>query len=318
MITKEHPSTKRANKMTKTTEGNQAVQSNQAIQDNQAVQLLPNNQPNDVVIGTEFDEFCSPDFIDPNGRLPRIQAVRGEDPKQFGYFVPLGEMAKAGWADFDENQITEYTFQSGESEKGLLLQNPRMLVCPKSLVLAVDKKLSKETQSTVILGEYRHYKGQENVTNVQFFQIFLLNEKNEPLHQIPLIYKAKGTNQASFSVYWQQFCSELNTCFSIANRHLGASPKPKNFAFNSLLVFCPKLAREIVGDKQKSPALRVVGYEQPTLENWKQFFVGTNATTKQFVWQGLTPNDPLQMPALPASTTVALGAPKEAGDPLPF
>ena len=106
--------------MTKTTEGNQVIQSNQAIQDNQAiqsnqtiqgnqaVQLLPNHQPNEVATGSEFDEFCSPDFIDPNGRLPRIQAVRGEDPKQFGYFVPLGEMAKAGWADFDESQITEY------------------------------------------------------------------------------------------------------------------------------------------------------------------------------------------------------------------
>jgi hypothetical protein len=38
----------------------------------------------------------------------------------------------AGWADFDESQIVQYTFQSGEVEKGLLLQAPRMLVCPKS------------------------------------------------------------------------------------------------------------------------------------------------------------------------------------------
>ncbi len=304
--------------MTKTTESNQAIhQGNQAIQ---TTQVLPDNQPNEVVTGTEFDEFCSPDFIDPNGRLPRIQAVRGEDPKQYGYFVPLSEMAKAGWSDFDESQITDYTFQSGEIEKGLLLQNPRMLVCPKSPLLAVDKKLSKESQSTVIIGEYRReHKGMENITNVQLYQIFLLNQNNQPLHQIPLIYKAKGTNQASFSVYWQQFCNEFNTCFSIANRHLGASPKPKNFAFNSLLVFCPKLAREIVGDKLKSPALRIIGYEQPTLENWTQFFVGTNATTKQFVWQGLTPNDPLQMPTLPATTpTSALAVPKEAGDQLPF
>ncbi|MCT7953627.1 DUF5895 domain-containing protein [Ancylothrix sp. C2] len=73
---------------------NQAIPGNQAVQDNQ---LLPSNEslPENEVVTNEFNEFCSPAFIDPNGRLPRIQAVRGEDPKQFGYFVPFSEMASS-------------------------------------------------------------------------------------------------------------------------------------------------------------------------------------------------------------------------------
>lgn len=261
-------------------------------------------------------EFADPSFIDPNGRLPRIQAVRGEDPKQFGYFIPLGEMAKAGWADFDETQLIGYTFQNGAVEKGLLLQSPRMLVCPKTPLLAIDKEQGKELQTTVILGEYRLYKGQENIGNMQMFQIILLDANNKPLHQIPLMYKAKGTNQASFSTQWQAFCSEMNTVLSLVNKQHNQnqeknfSPKPKNNTFNSLLVFCPKLAREIVGDKQKSPALRVTDYEHPTLENWTKYFVGINKEVKEFAWQSLTPLEPMQIPGLPVSSPAVADLPE--------
>ena len=51
---------------------------------------------------TERDEFASPDFVDPDARLPRIQAVRGESNLEHcGYFITADNMAQAGWLDFD-------------------------------------------------------------------------------------------------------------------------------------------------------------------------------------------------------------------------
>jgi len=38
------------------------------------------------------DEFASAQFLDPNARLPRIQALRGMSPDLCGYFLSVEEM----------------------------------------------------------------------------------------------------------------------------------------------------------------------------------------------------------------------------------
>lgn len=258
---------------------------------------------------SERDEFCNPQYLDPDAKLPRIQALRGNTPKLCGYFVSVDQMAIAGWENFDESQLVTYTFEStGAEEQGILIPNPRMLVCPKTPVLGFDRKQSNQSKSTVILGKYtQEMKADENVGNIQYFQVFLLDKQNQPLHQIPLSYKATGANQASFSVRWQEFCRELNACHSIVN---GIPAKQKNSLFYSLGVFCFKTAREQVGDKQKSFACRVVEHERPTLENWRSYFMGFNPNLKQYVWESLEPDKPLIVPgspetlALPAATEI--------------
>jgi hypothetical protein len=51
-------------------------------------------------------------------------------------------MAKSGWVDFEPfaDQLVTYTFESsGQKEQGLLLQSPRMLVCPRTPLMAFDR-----------------------------------------------------------------------------------------------------------------------------------------------------------------------------------
>ncbi|MBW4676109.1 MAG: hypothetical protein KME52_19415 [Desmonostoc geniculatum HA4340-LM1] len=257
----------------------------------------------------EKDEFCSPEFLDPDAKLPRIQSLRGTTPATCGYFVAVNQMAIAGWREFDEKQLITYTFESsGAEEQGILIQNPRMLVCPKTPVLGFDRKQSQESNSTLILGRYTaQMKEDDNIGNLQYFQVFLLDKNNESLHQIPLIYKAAGANQASFSAHWQEFCRELNICHSIVN---GIPAKQKNALFYSLGIFCFKTAREQVGTKQKSFACRVVNHEQPTVENWRNYFLGFNQNIKQYVWESLEPTKPLMIPGSPE--TPALSAATES------
>lgn len=242
------------------------------------------------------DEFASPEFVDPEARLPRIQAVRGESNLEHcGYFITADQMAQAGWLDFDESQLIEYTFNSGKTEQGILIRKPRMIVCPKTPVLAFDRDESEKNQQIVILGLYdRLAKENERVSNIQLFQVFLLNSNNQPLHSIPLSYKAKGANQASFSQHWQEFCTQITACHAIENR---IAAKPKNAAFKSLCVFEFEVQRQTVGEKKKSPCCYVTSHTKPTLETWKQHFLGYDQQTKEWTWEALEPDRPLTVPA---------------------
>ena len=170
-----------------------------------AENTLINTEPTAI---TEPDELASSEFIDPNARLPRIQALRGMTPQLCGYFINVEEMAKAGFIDYDSvsKQIVEYTFESsGETEQGLLLQKPRLLVCPRTPLLGFDRAASQETEQLVIVGHWqRSFKEDDNIGNCQFYEVILLNEDNQPLHTVPLSYIAKGANQATFSQEWQK------------------------------------------------------------------------------------------------------------------
>ncbi|MBO3458457.1 DUF5895 domain-containing protein [Aetokthonos hydrillicola Thurmond2011] len=274
---------------------------NQELNSTVVSQTHPQNEP--TIPAQERDEFCSPEFLDPDAKLPRLQALRGTTPATCGYFVAVNQMAIAGWKDFDEKQLITYTFESsGAQEQGILIQNPRMLVCPKTPVLGYDRKQSQESNSTVILGRYTaQMREDENIGNLQYFQVFLLNKENQPLHQIPFIYKAAGANQATFAFHWQEFCNELNICHSIVN---GIPAKQKNAMFYSLGVFCFRTARELVGTKQKSFACRVVDHERLTIENWRSYFMGFNKTAKEYVWESLEPAKPLMIPGFPETSAL--------------
>ncbi|MDF5733096.1 MAG: hypothetical protein PUP92_35195, partial [Rhizonema sp. PD38] len=75
--------------------------------------------------------------------------------------------------------------------------------------------------------------------------------------------------------------------------------KQKNSMFYSLGVFCFKTNREQAGEKQKSFACKVSEHEVPSLENWKEYFLGFKQTTKQYIWDSFEPNKPLMIPGEP-------------------
>jgi hypothetical protein len=60
------------------------------------------------------DRFAAPEYVNHNARLPRIQALRGENgASECGYFITETEMAKAGWREIDESQTIVYEYNSG-------------------------------------------------------------------------------------------------------------------------------------------------------------------------------------------------------------
>lgn len=175
-----------------------------------------------------------------------------------------------------------------------MLKQPRMLVCPRTPLLGYDRAASKEAEQLIIQGHWRReYKKDENIGNCQMFEVILLNKENQPLHNVPMSYVAKGANQGSFSQEWQKFLTEITVCHAIAN---SIAPRPKDARFNALCVFEFEVNRELVGQKQKSFTCRVVGHTEPNKENWTNYFLGYNPSLKNKIWGGLQPTMPLLTP----------------------
>ncbi len=251
---------------------------------------LPNIQT------TTRDRFAAPEYVNPNARLPRIQALRGENgASECGYFITETEMAKAGWREIDASQTIVYEYNSGGKERGLLIQSPRMLVVPRSPLFAFDRQNSRQEGRLVVAGQYNKqlYSNREQYGTAQCYEVLLLDDQNQPLHEIGLAYVAKGANQASFSSHWQQLVNEVTKCHAIAN---SIPARAKDVRFNSLCVFQFTVKRELAGNNAKSPACKVHSHVAPTQATWEQFFLGRQDDIADRFLNLLAPTSELSLP----------------------
>jgi Family of unknown function (DUF5895) len=242
------------------------------------------------------DRFAAPEYVNPNARLPRIQALRGENgASECGYFITETEMAKAGWNQIDEDELIVYEYNSGGKERGLLIQSPRMLVVPRSPLFAFDRQVSRQEERLVVAGQYNKqlYSDREKYGTAQCYEVLLLDVHNQPLHEIGLAYVAKGANQASFSFHWQQLVNQVTKCHAIAN---SIPARAKDVRFNSLCVFEFTVKRELAGNNAKSPACKVHTHLEPTQENWEQFFLGRQDEIADRFLNLLAPTTELTLP----------------------
>ena len=249
------------------------------------------------------NKYLSRQYAATDFSFPYVQGLRGEDPKQYGYFVPVSQASKAGWRDLDSDKLTEYAYNTGKTEVGILLQQPRMSITPVCQLGMFDRKASLEDETLVVIGKWdRQHRGDENIGNFQIYLVMFFDEQKQPLHDIPLKLVAKGAQQATLSERWQQFCVAVARCQAQAHQVFFS---PRNEVFNALCLFQPHLIRKSVGEKTKSPALYVDGYIEPTVDNWQDFFLGTDANLTDMV-VGLMNPRPRLLLAEPTAGSIAL------------
>lgn len=244
----------------------------------------------------ERDEFISDEYIDKNAALPTVIVLN--DQMHCGYFIPVSTMAKCGWVDFDETQLISHTFRSGETEQGVLINHPRMLVCPKTDLYQYNVEASEQQRRRVVVGLYdAAFKGDRNIRTERLYLVFFLDQDNNPLHTSPLKYAARGVNGATFETERRAFKAELETCHAVINQ---VPAKPKNELFHALGVFCFTVQAELVGEKpNKSWCCRVTSHERPTTENWRDYFIGYTSL-KEYAWSALEPGQKIDVLSIPA------------------
>jgi hypothetical protein len=251
-----------------------------------------------AITTTTRDRFAQPEYINPNARLPKIQALRGENgAAECGYFITEKEMANAGWFEVDESEMMIYEYNSGGKERGLLIKSPRMLVVPRSPLFAFDRVLSRQEERLYIAGGYskaKHF-DREKYGTAQCYEVLLLDKENQPLHEIAFAYTAKGANQASFAQHWQQLVTEVTKCHAIAN---SIPARPKDVRFNCLCVFDFTVKRELAGTNAKSPACKVHSHLSPNQSNWESFFLGRNDDIADSFLDLMCPTTELFLPTM--------------------
>ncbi len=220
------------------------------------------------------NKYLTADYATTEISFGYVQALRGEaDPTQCGYFVPLSQMEKSGWRNIDPSLLVEYTYNSGTSEVGILLKQPRMVLSAISQLGMFDRTASAKTESFVVVGNWnRDFKGNPDISNFQVYLVMFFDKQNQRLHDIPLKLTAKGAHQASLAEQWQKCCTTIAVAHSKA---MGVMFQPRNATYNTLCVFAPTIVRKMVGDSKKSAACYIDGFVAPTAENWQDFFLGT-------------------------------------------
>jgi Family of unknown function (DUF5895) len=221
------------------------------------------------------NKYLTPDYAATEISFGYVQALRGEvDSSHCGFFVPLSQMEKSGWRNIDPTKLIEYTYNSGTTEVGILLKQPRMVMTPISQLGMFDRTASAKTESLVVIGNWnRDLKGNPDVSNFQVYLVVFVDNQNQPLHDIPLKLTAKGSHQASLAEHWQKSC----TAVALAHAQAMKVPfRPRNEIYNALCVFVPTIVRKLVGESKKSPACYIDGFVQPTADNWQEFFLGSH------------------------------------------
>ncbi len=220
------------------------------------------------------DKYLTPDYAATEISFGYVQALRGEaDPNHCGYFVPLSQMEKSGWRNIDQSKLIVYGYNSGKTEVGMLLKQPRMVMTPISQLGMFDRIASAKTENLVVVGNWnRDLKGNPDIGSFQIYLVVFLDEQNQLLHDIPLKLTAKGAHQGSLSEQWQKSCNAVALAHSKATN---VPFRPRNEIYNALCVFVPTIVRKLVGDTKKSPACYIEGFVQPTVDRWQDFFLGS-------------------------------------------
>jgi hypothetical protein len=236
------------------------------------------------------DEFCSTEFQSPNRRKARIQALRGSRSLPFGYFISLAHAEQVG-LNLDGHNLVNYQFESGKAEDGIVLPSLRMVVRPSSYLFVEDRERSKLEKRTVIHDIWRtEYKKHKQFGNVRFYEVLLLDEANQPLHDQPFAYTAKGANGATFGMGWNALVQKITELHAQANN---IPISEKNAKFTSLCVFDFETEIERVEREGDRPeACKVVSYDLPNEENWKRYFLGYQ-DIRHKIWEILKPETPL-------------------------
>lgn len=231
----------------------------------------------------EHDPFMGDEFNDPNPVYPRIQTLRGEGAQKACWFIPAPQLDRSGWLD-PKPKLETYHFQGGDSEEGLIIYEPRMLVATKSTPQVFDRAETVKQKRLVLLGDGTENIGllddKANYGTTQYFRIYLLDEDNCPLAEMPFEYRSKGATRATFVQQWGACCDEITLL------HCRSAGKPfakKNDVYRSLCVFRPLVAKQKVETETANVmAAKVIGYHKPTEVDWMSYFLGRQQNADWF------------------------------------
>lgn len=226
------------------------------------------------------NEFLDPQFDGEITSLPFAQILNDKRKSDCGFFITVENLAAADWQLPDNGQFHTATWGNGEESEGLLIQHPRLIILAQSPLLMFER--STGLNLGVYEGEF-YRRAKADVVLKTKYLVYFVDDFNQPRHSVPMQLTMKGAAGASFGEHLRRFKLELEKAFAVAHNQ---PVKRKSAKFHAMGVFSIQTEPQQRGDDQKAWVCTTVSHEQPTQNNWLNYFVGFTSL-KQRLWQDM-------------------------------
>ena len=188
---------------------------------------------------------------------PRLTALRGISQRQTGFFITLRDLEKAQFIT-DGLEIINYEYEGGNLEQGILFATCNLLAYPltKTELLMKNDAVSQKSKKGVYFPYIKDWQEPDKKYSAcRAYQVYLLDETKEILHQNPLVLILKGWS----SLYFQNALKEGYGFFEKAmTEFLGTSFTQKNDEFHKTTILNLKCERKIPPESQyKTPVCAI-------------------------------------------------------------
>jgi hypothetical protein len=144
-----------------------------------------------------------------------------------------------------------------------IIHKPRMIILQRSLLLKVETRTGRILRTWITKKQERKH----IYVCVRKYLIFIVDEDNNPLHEVPVQLTAKECFQLEFN---QQLC-EFRSVITKAYNEKATFMKD---SWYSMCVFVPSFKSMMRGEGSKQrKACITTGYEKPSKENWESLCI---------------------------------------------
>lgn len=232
----------------------------------------------------DFNSLKKPEFRGSFSKLPGCQLLN--DKAKPGLFITADNMKLAGWSGGEKDgELYSHTYNDGTEKAGRFFLSPRLLIVLSSPRLVELTRKGQEFNPQLgkhgdIIGNYESYEGylareslDKGCTTLRTLHlIYLVNEKKELLHKVPLTLSVHGAAAAIFGNALNQFYTLLEIAYSDAQEEQEGGFYTLDSKARAIAIFQPTFKFEMVGDKEKSPVCSVKTFVEPTNKNVESLF----------------------------------------------
>lgn len=189
-------------------------------------------------------KFSEPTYNKPISRAPICQIINNENPAKVGLFIKEGMLSLIDWKGEPPTHV--HLFGGTTEERGVLLQSPRLNIIQVSkrfIELREDDDEKRVKGGTLLNMVFESNEGYEfymankdKYVLRRFYFVFILDENNENLHEIPIAISLKGIASTKVGMALEEFRSNLEAAFT---NYSGTNKGSKTEEFHRLGVFHP-------------------------------------------------------------------------------
>jgi hypothetical protein len=231
--------------------------------------------------------FQSEDFTGKLNTIPYCQFLCG-DIRTYGLAITKPNAEISGFKGGGNFNLTEYQFNDGTTEQLYITQQPRLVILNRSgplMTRAVNKT------SETIPYDKKRYEEEQDWKAYSYVVIWLLDNNNRPLSELPFRLKSSGYAGLTFLKHYSYYSNPDAFCkkfLQVYKTLTGDRTISKNDVFYAHAVYQPQLIRAKATSKvngQSSFSVQTESYLMPSTDNFGSLIVRNGSEISEKIKQ---------------------------------